>query len=368
MGGFECSTHRRRDGRRLDMIAATGHDVHAFEDYRRLHESGILTARDGMRWHLVERAPGVFDFSSVAAQLDAAERFGIRVIWDIFHYGYPDHIDIFQRDFSRRLADVAAAFAQYHISKTGREPWLVPVNEISFFSYAAGDIGHFAPFAHGRGDEIKRQMVRATIAAIRSVRTISPNARFVATEPAIFVRAREGERELANEAESYRLAQYEAFDMLTGELAPELGGSPDCLDIIGVNYYPHNQWYYPDREMIDLDDPLYRPFHQILLEVWERYRRPMFVAETGTEDERRQPWFRYVQQEYSIARAMGADLNGLCLYPIVNHPGWEDERHCHNGLWDFADESGFRSIFLPLAEEVGRVAGASRPTARAIGA
>ena len=28
-GGFECSTHRRRDGRRLDVIAASGHDRHA---------------------------------------------------------------------------------------------------------------------------------------------------------------------------------------------------------------------------------------------------------------------------------------------------------------------------------------------------
>ena len=26
--GFECSSHCRRDGRRLDLIAATGHDRH----------------------------------------------------------------------------------------------------------------------------------------------------------------------------------------------------------------------------------------------------------------------------------------------------------------------------------------------------
>jgi hypothetical protein len=29
IGGFECSTHRRRDGRRLDLLASTRHDVNA---------------------------------------------------------------------------------------------------------------------------------------------------------------------------------------------------------------------------------------------------------------------------------------------------------------------------------------------------
>ena len=43
---------------------------------------------------------------------------------------------------------------------------------------------------------------------------------------------------------------------------------------------------------------------------------------------------------------------GLCLYPIVNHPGWDDDRHCTNGLWDYADEAGHREIFAPLAEEL----------------
>ena len=34
MAGFECSSHRRRDGVRLDLIRATGHDKHVLADYR----------------------------------------------------------------------------------------------------------------------------------------------------------------------------------------------------------------------------------------------------------------------------------------------------------------------------------------------
>jgi hypothetical protein len=49
IGGFECSTHRHQHGRRLDLVASTGHDVHAEADYRMLAEHGIRTVRDGLR-------------------------------------------------------------------------------------------------------------------------------------------------------------------------------------------------------------------------------------------------------------------------------------------------------------------------------
>jgi hypothetical protein len=38
LGGFECSNHRRSDGRRLDLIAATGHDRWAAHDYAELYK------------------------------------------------------------------------------------------------------------------------------------------------------------------------------------------------------------------------------------------------------------------------------------------------------------------------------------------
>ena len=41
IAGFECSSHRRADGRRLDLLAATRHDQYAAEDYRQLGSHGI---------------------------------------------------------------------------------------------------------------------------------------------------------------------------------------------------------------------------------------------------------------------------------------------------------------------------------------
>ncbi len=42
--GFECSSHRRRDGVRLDLIRATGHDKHVLQDYRTCRQLGFAHA------------------------------------------------------------------------------------------------------------------------------------------------------------------------------------------------------------------------------------------------------------------------------------------------------------------------------------
>jgi hypothetical protein len=82
MGGFECSTHRlprrkalgRFAGQRLDLTASTRHDEFALQDYTRLQDAGIRTARDGVRWHLIEKTPFRYDFSSLVPMLQAARR------------------------------------------------------------------------------------------------------------------------------------------------------------------------------------------------------------------------------------------------------------------------------------------------------
>jgi hypothetical protein len=98
--------------------------------------------------------------------------------------------------------------------------------------------------------------------------------------------------------------------------------------------------------------PQYRPVWHMLQEVAERFKRPLFVGETGIEDHARPAWLRYMGHEARTAIRQGVPVHGLCLYPIVNHPGWDDDRHCYNGLWDYADESGARDIYVPLASEL----------------
>src|SRR4051812_29180341 len=53
--GFECATGYNAQGEWIDQIAATHHDRHADEDYRRLHEIGIDATREAVRWPVVDR-------------------------------------------------------------------------------------------------------------------------------------------------------------------------------------------------------------------------------------------------------------------------------------------------------------------------
>jgi beta-glucosidase/6-phospho-beta-glucosidase/beta-galactosidase len=228
--------------------------------------------------------------------LEAARDTGVEVMWDLMHYGWPDGLDVFSDAFVPRFAGMCRAFAELATELTDGPLWVVPVNEISFLAWAAGDIGIFHPFARHRGDELKLQLVRAAIAAIRVIRDVNPAVRLVHTEPMINVIAHPDRPEDRDAAEGHRQAQYAALDMIAGRARPDLGGQPDFIDVIGVNYYIHNQWVYPGGHGMTLEpsNPRYRPVHDMLREVHERYRRPLFIAETGIEDDARPAWLRYV--------------------------------------------------------------------------
>jgi hypothetical protein len=359
-GGFECSTHIRRSGRRLDLVAATKHDQFALADYRRLQEQGLRVAREGVRWHLVEATPGQYDFSSVLPIAMAARETETQVIWDLCHFGWPEHLDVFKPEFVESLATYGVAFANWLANEIEGPGFFVPVNEISFFSWAGGDEGSMYPFVKGRGFELKAQLVRATIETMKAIRAEHPAARFVQIDPIIHVIADPKHPEEREDAENYRLSQFQAWDMLSGRLCPELGGSEDYLNIIGINFYRHNQWYYNLKNYRRIrkfrpvlrTNPIYRPFREMLKEIAERYHRPVFIAETGAEGRLRRGWFHYVCEETNAAIEAGTPVEGICLYPIVNHPGWLDDRHCENGLWDYPDEHGNREIYKPLEAEL----------------
>jgi beta-glucosidase/6-phospho-beta-glucosidase/beta-galactosidase len=357
--GFECSTHILKTGKRLDLVHSTGHDIWAERDFARMKEIGMLTAREGLRWHLIETQPGKYDFSSELPILEAAQRQDIQIVWDLLHFGWPAGLDIFAPEWVERFADLASAFGRVLRKEMTETPFVAPVNEISFFSWAGGDTQYINPFAAGRGHELKRQLVRAAVQASDAIRAEIPNVRLVSPEPVIRIKGDPSRPEDVIAAAEYESSMFEAWDMLSGRVHPELGGKESCLDIIGVNYYDRNQWWNFGKT-IYRNDPEYRPFREILSEVYARYRRPMFVSETGTENEDRPFWLAYIAEEVRAAIGAGVAMEGICLYPILNHPGWDDDRHCYNGLWDYPQPHGDREIYKPLEAELERQKGFER--------
>ena len=355
-GGFECSTHRlwpkegEAKGRRLDMIAAITHDHHTVQDYQQLARFGIRTVRDGFRWHLIDKS-GDYDWSSIRPMLRAARKTGTQVIWDLLHYGWPDDVDIWSPGFVDRFSRFAGACAKLVREESDDVPFYCPVNEISFFSWGGGDAAYLNPFAHGRGFELKVQLASAAIAAMDEILAVDKRARFVHCDPVINVipdPSRPLERGMA---EGHRQSQFQGWDLIAGRMWPQIGGAERYLDIVGVNYYPNNQWIHGGPP-IDIGHSLYKPFSKILIETYARYGKPILIAETGTEDARRAPWFDYVSDQAEIAMQLGVPVEGFCLYPIVNHPGWDDGRPCRNGLLSSEVCFSGRDVYQPLAHRI----------------
>jgi hypothetical protein len=275
------------------------------------------------------------------------------VIWDLCHYGWPDGLDIFAPEWVDRFAEYAHAVARLIAGETDEPAFYCPVNEISFWSWAGGDVAYLNPFATGRGFELKAQLARASLSAVEAVWSVDARARILHAEPAVHIVGDPAVPGSSQAAEGHRLAQFQAWDMLTGRLWPQLGGDERFLDVLGINYYPTNQWVL-DGPTVRRGDRRFRPLREILREIWQRYGRPMLISETGDAGPQRAPWLAYVAEEVRAARRAGVPVEGICLYPILDYPGWDDDRHCETGLWGYAGPSGERETCFDLAQELAR--------------
>jgi beta-glucosidase/6-phospho-beta-glucosidase/beta-galactosidase len=344
LAGFESACHINRAGMRLNMLAATQHDVHVSADYELLRSFNIRTVRDGTCWPLIDQG-GRLDFSSLIPMLNAANQHDMQMIWTVFHYGYPDDLDIFSPAFIDRFERYCKGLARFIRDHTERVPFYTPVNEISFLAWAAGDVGYIHPFEVGRGLELKRQLIRAAIAGIEAIWDVDSRARIVQIDPVIHVVTPRDRPDLVEKAAIQRAGQFEAWDMITGQIEPELGGKPQYLDIMGLNYYHANQWEHPDLRLRWEDDPRddrWVPLHKLLAEIYERYRRPLFIGETSHFGAGRGRWLKEIVDEVIKAIRSGVPIEGITIYPILDRPDWDDLAHWHNsGLWDLLpDERG----------------------------
>ena len=348
--GFECSSHRRRDGVRLDLIRATGHDRHVLQDYRQCRQLGFRTLRDGLRWHLIEKSPGQYDWSSWLPALEAAEQVGVQVIWDLFHYGSPDCVDQGAPDFPERFTEFALAALEVHQSVSGRPPLVCPLNEINFLSWAVDD-GYFPRVGPDEVGWFKLQLVTTAITATRAIKQRWPKATIVWAEPLIHIAPHDQRRQTVRGAKANLQGMYEAYDWIMGKDRPELGGDPSLVDAVGLNFYPHNQWYW-NGPTIPMGHHEYRPLADMLLEVDERYGKPIFLSETGAEGAGRASWLHYVCNEVREAMDRGADLQGICWYPITAYPGWDNSRHAEAGLLSTVTADGTRHVDARLLAEL----------------
>jgi hypothetical protein len=322
-GGFEGASHRRMDGHRVDSVADSHHDRWALLDHAILRSLGVTRIRESLRWHLIEQVPGEYDFSSAVLQIRAARAANIQVVWGICHWGVPDHVDVMSACFPRRLASFAAAAVRALRAEGAAIAGWVPINEMAFWAWAGGQTGGFAPFLVGQGDELKRQLVRGHLAVVQALRAEGAYQPILVCEPLIWIVADEDTAVAAARARSAVDASFAAIDSI-------LAQDPSAIDIVGLNHYQHNQWTLLGRPVM-AGDFGHRPLRDLLQDAGRRFSRPLVLAETGAEDPMGEVWLDYVAVEAAAALRDGVQLEAICVYPIMDYPGWDNARHCPCG-------------------------------------
>lgn len=365
MAGYECTDQQNAFGNRVDFLSLTGHLQRLNEDYRDLAPFHVRTVREGIRWSQVEKRPYYYDWETAGAMLDAGQAHGIQQVWDLCHFGFPDDLTPLHPMFARRFAALCRAFLEFYRSKNPTGTLIVtPINEVSFLSWLGGDACGTVPYCTKQGWEVKYGLMRAYIEGVAALRESDPTVRILTTEPLVnMVPPVNPTPEQAQAAAEAHDNQFQATDILAGRLCPELGGRPEFLDLVGLNFYYNNQWivgsgaFLPWRN--EVPDPRWRPLRELLAEAYQRYQRPLVLSETSHPGEDRPLWMRFVAGECAAALHQHVPLLGVCLYPIIDRPDWDHLTPWHrSGLWDATPagtllqpgETPGRVLCLPYAE------------------
>lgn len=347
MGGYECADHINRAGKRVNLLQETAHHLKAEEDYELLCSLGIKVAREGVCWSSVEKAPYIFDFSSLKSRLDSAAKKGIQIIWDLCHFGYPDGLFPTHPCFSERYMAFCRAFALFHQAYTLEPLLVVPINEISFLSWHSGDMRGTVPFAVNSGYDIKYHLCKAAIEGMKVLRQTDPYCTIFLVEPLVKIHPANEEISF-EEIKELNNQQFQAMDIIAGKLCPELEGSPGLFDMLGFNYYYNNQWDHFNRTIPwpPVEKPL-TPLSKLLEGAWRRYGKPVILSETGHFGNGRSQWLEEITLECDRAISRGVDLRGICIYPVLDRPDWDDLNSYSNcGIWDL-DENKNRIPHKP---------------------
>jgi len=376
MGGYEGADHVNSHGVPLQISQCNGHAQHCEHDYAAAARLGLRTVRESIGWRAGTLKDGKLDAARLQRMADAAARQGVQVIWTLHHYGLPPGVDFFAADFAPRFADFCDQVARTLQGRGDGALLLQPINEISFLSWAVGHTNLMHPYfgeSTQCGYELKCRLVQATLQGCDALWASAPDARMLHTDPLIHVVpdgadpqhavpdaacAAEAAHASMVQAQALVQSQFEAWDMLCGRLEPGLGGAARYLDVLGINYYHNNQWLHPSGQRLHwhLGDARRRGLDELLNDVWQRYGRPLLIAETGHVGAGRARWIDDVAQAAQRALARGVPLQGICLYPLIDRPDWEDPtRWHHSGLWDVRSPLGAAGCAAPCASETSAV-------------
>ena len=173
-------------------------------------------------------------------------------------------------------------------NQDGGTCYFTPVNEPSFFAWAGGEVGRFAPHCNGRGTELKIVLARAGIAGINAIRAALPGARIVNVDPLCNVVPPAQSDGSAGGSVSLSITSRSLSPGIcfAGRMLPGAGRKPGALGYRRSKLLL-DQSVGVGREGVPLvdDDPRRLPLSRLMRRVWKRYGGDFLITETAHVDE-----------------------------------------------------------------------------------
>ena len=300
---------------RQDEVRLIRHDEFLDTDYQLLANAGCVGVRDAAWWYISHPAPDTFNWSWLDRVVATAEKYDLKLYLDLWHYGYPDWLDILSHDAPLHFADFARRIAQRYPSLE----YYCVCNEPSLLVEMGARQGVWSPFLQEENPSaFRRQISKMIIEASKAILDIKPKAILVIPEP-WHATDRISEDD-----------QAAVLDTILGWRDPELGGCSDLVTVVGLNHYR---------------DSTLPPFHQLLINAQKRwFTKQLWVTETSGPPTgwQQAEWFWWMLAETRLAAVSGVNVPVFTWAPAISMYDWVDETlQLHNGIW-IIDEHGRR--------------------------
>jgi glycosyltransferase involved in cell wall biosynthesis/beta-glucosidase/6-phospho-beta-glucosidase/beta-galactosidase len=336
ISGFE-STHLPLHGK--DSLDLTGHSKLWRDDLDSVMDSGVRHLRYPLRWQRIESERGLYDWAETDRILGYIRDNQLVAIIDLVHHtSYPDWL-------SGGFGDprFGSAFVRFAEAVAHRYPWLpayTVFNEPFATLFLAGHEGLWPPYDIGLSGFIGllRSVLPALSTAARCWQELLPRAHHVWVDTAehhagtgqhaTYAQLANDRRHIvldlalghdldANRPFLRKLLEAGGEDLLTGV-------PPLRVDVLGLDYYGHSEWFYDDQGG---HSPSSQPvgFAAIAEQYSERYQLPMMLTETNIRGlpTDRISWLRYMLEQYELALSRGVSLHGFCWFPHVDSSDWD---------------------------------------------
>src|SRR5215207_389573 len=361
--------HARPRLRALDEYELTQHYKLWESDIDLVAETGVHVVRWGIPWHIVQPAPGQWDWEWTDKALEHLVTVkGITPILDLMHYGTPMWLDnsFINSSYPQRVAEyVAAVVARYK----SLVRYYTPLNEPMVNATMSGFKAEWPPYLSGDDGYVKLALAiaRGMVLTTQAIKAEQPDAVTVQVEALWHTFTLD--ESLKERAVLANARQFLCFDLATGRLDDDhtLAGyvrghgameadlhwfrtNSVTFDIFGANYYP---WSYAELKR-DLSGKARNVVRRtsghkieiILRSAWERYRMPIMITETSSNGaiKVRARWMDHTLETVRSLRSEGIPIIGYTWFPLFTMIDWAyregrrplDKYLVHLGLYDSA--------------------------------